>query len=513
VNAPDPRDAIAAIASLVGAAAGAGGGIDAALDEALAVLVGATGARAAAFFDGRPEEPGGMVLRARRGDRDAVGGIAGAIRAASAPLPATALRLGEVVGGPGAAAALEALGLPDGVLIPAVLDNRTEGALGLLPADGAGTGEADIAAGRAAAALMALGVRTDTLVRGLGDRARELDRQARLLQALTRAARRLAEASTAAAARTVTVSEARALAGAAVAVLLAPAGGGGVEELARAGEGPVPVDPEDVAAVAAGGGPVRRGGVALVGIPDPPAALAVVRSADDPFDDEDLHRLGDLAAQAADALVRGRLLDDLGREQSERRALAAAIVSAQEDERRRVAEDIHDGPVQGLSAIGLMLDALVARLRAEAPGAVEEAGAAASAAREAVRELRRAISDLHPMALGELGFAAATQALVERLEWRGIAVEVDVAAADALPRPPGPSPSGCSRRRWRTSCAIRARAGSPSRRAPGRARWCSRSTTTGAAWGRATAAGASPRGTWASRPSRSAPRSRAGTST
>ncbi len=37
------------------------------------------------------------------------------------------------------------------------------------------------------------------------------------------------------------------------------------------------------------------------------------------------------------------------------------------------------------------------------------------------------------MALGELGLAAATHALVERLEWRGIAVEVDVGAADALP--------------------------------------------------------------------------------
>ena len=98
-----------------------------------------------------------------------------------------------------------------------------------------------------------------------------------------------------------------------------------------------------------------------------------------------------------------------------------------------MAEDIHDGPVQGLSAVGLMLDALVARLRTEAPGAVEEAGAAAAAAREAVRELRRAISDLHPLALGELGLTAATRALVERLEWRGIAVEVDVAAADALP--------------------------------------------------------------------------------
>jgi signal transduction histidine kinase len=82
-----------------------------------------------------------------------------------------------------------------------------------------------------------------------------------------------------------------------------------------------------------------------------------------------------------------------------------------------------------------MLDALVATLREAAPGAVGEASAAAAAAREAVRGLRRAIADLHPMALGELGFGAATRALVERLEWRGVAVEVDVAAADVLPEP------------------------------------------------------------------------------
>jgi signal transduction histidine kinase len=80
-----------------------------------------------------------------------------------------------------------------------------------------------------------------------------------------------------------------------------------------------------------------------------------------------------------------------------------------------------------------MLDALVATLREAAPDAVGEASAAAAAAREAVRGLRRAIADLHPMALGELGFGAATRALVERLEWRGIEVEVDVAAADLLP--------------------------------------------------------------------------------
>jgi signal transduction histidine kinase len=431
VTARDPRDAIAAIASLVGAA-GTGGGVGAALDQALETMVAATGCRAAAYFAGRPEEPAGMVLRARRGDPEVLAGIASAIRAASAPLPATALRVGEAVGGPAAAAALGALGLPGAVLVPAVIDGHTEGALALLPPDGEAPGDADIAAARAAAALIALGMRTDTLVRGLGDRARELDRQSRRLGALTRVARRLAEAPTAAAVRRVTLSEARALTGADGAALLVPAPGGTVEEVARDGDAPVPALPADVAEVAAGAGPRATGHVALAGIPDPPSALAVAR-AGAPFDAGDLERLQGLAAQASVALARGRLVDDLRREQSERRALAGAIVSAQEDERRRVAEDIHDGPVQGLSAVGLMLDALVARLRDEAPDAVDEAGAAAAAAREAIRELRRAISDLHPMALDELGLAAAAAALVERLEWRGIAVEVDVAAADALP--------------------------------------------------------------------------------
>ena len=229
------------------------------------------------------------------------------------------------------------------------------------------------------------------------------------------------------------MAEARALAGADAAALLVPGPAGAVEELARDGDAPVPVDPADVAAVAGGGAPRLAGHVALAAVADPPCALAVARRSGAPFGAGDLDRLQGLAAQASVALARSRLVDDLRREQAERRALAAAIVSAQEDERRRVAEDIHDGPVQGLSAVGLMLDALVVRLRDDAPDAVGEATAAAAAAREAVRELRRAISDLHPMALGELGLAAATRALVERLEWRGIAVEVDVGAADALP--------------------------------------------------------------------------------
>jgi signal transduction histidine kinase len=116
----------------------------------------------------------------------------------------------------------------------------------------------------------------------------------------------------------------------------------------------------------------------------------------------------------------------------ERRSLAAAIVLAQEQERRRVAEELHDGPVQELVGLGLTLDALSAELRADAPAAAAGVARAAASARDSVRALRRAIFDLHPMALEELGFAAATRALVQRLEWRGARVSLDLAAADGL---------------------------------------------------------------------------------
>lgn len=142
----------------------------------------------------------------------------------------------------------------------------------------------------------------------------------------------------------------------------------------------------------------------------------------------------------SDAISRSSELDERMRELvvaaertiAERRSLAAAIVLAQEQERRRVAEDLHDGPVQELVGLGLTLDALSAGLRAQAPEAADGVARAAASARDMVKTLRRAIFDLHPMALEELGFSAATRALVQRLEWRGARVSLDLEAADGL---------------------------------------------------------------------------------
>jgi signal transduction histidine kinase len=107
---------------------------------------------------------------------------------------------------------------------------------------------------------------------------------------------------------------------------------------------------------------------------------------------------------------------------------------AEQEERRRLAELIHDGPVQHLAAVAQMLDAGRAALvdgdPGRARGVVERALALV---REASVDLRELVSGLEPDALAREGFAAAVRQLASRVaERRGIAVDADVGAGDGL---------------------------------------------------------------------------------
>jgi len=90
------------------------------------------------------------------------------------------------------------------------------------------------------------------------------------------------------------------------------------------------------------------------------------------------------------------------------RALLAERMLSEQEERRRVAELIHDGPVQQLSAIAQMLDAGLSDLdRGEAGQAREVFARGLEIAREAARDLRQLCDDLEPRVLHQLGFASA----------------------------------------------------------------------------------------------------------
>ena len=116
------------------------------------------------------------------------------------------------------------------------------------------------------------------------------------------------------------------------------------------------------------------------------------------------------------------------------RALLAERMLSEQEERRRVAELIHDGPVQQLSAISQMLDAGLAELDGGDHDRAKQVFARSlELARDTARDLRQLCDDLEPRVLQQLGFASAATALTRRISSRhDIEIEVNVEAAETL---------------------------------------------------------------------------------
>ena len=116
------------------------------------------------------------------------------------------------------------------------------------------------------------------------------------------------------------------------------------------------------------------------------------------------------------------------------RALFAERILAEQEERRRLAELLHDGPVQHLAAIAQMLDAGLAAVRegdAERATAILDRGL--ELARGASRDLRELCEDLEPKALRELGFAAAVRGRARRISSaHDVEIDLDVDHGDVL---------------------------------------------------------------------------------
>lgn len=107
--------------------------------------------------------------------------------------------------------------------------------------------------------------------------------------------------------------------------------------------------------------------------------------------------------------------DMLARLERERRQSARRALDAQEQERLRVAQELHDEVGQTLTAVLLQLS----RLTKEAPADVRtQAVEAQASVRASLEDVRRIALELRPEALDELGLASALAALTDRLEER-----------------------------------------------------------------------------------------------
>jgi two-component system NarL family sensor kinase len=116
------------------------------------------------------------------------------------------------------------------------------------------------------------------------------------------------------------------------------------------------------------------------------------------------------------------------------RALLAERMLAEQEERRRVAELLHDGPIQQLSAIAQMLDAGLSELAdGDTERASEVFARGLELARDAARDLRGLCDDLEPRVLHQVGFEPAIAALTRRLSARhDVEIDLDVSHAVEL---------------------------------------------------------------------------------
>lgn len=130
--------------------------------------------------------------------------------------------------------------------------------------------------------------------------------------------------------------------------------------------------------------------------------------------------IAEFSAHAAGVRNQAIVAIALTEEQKARRAVGAALIEAQDAERQRIAEAVHDGPVQEMVGMALSLDALAADLRhGERIEDAERSAQAARNARDAVRLLREAIFDLHPLSAQELGVATIARTLARKLKSAG----------------------------------------------------------------------------------------------
>jgi signal transduction histidine kinase len=112
----------------------------------------------------------------------------------------------------------------------------------------------------------------------------------------------------------------------------------------------------------------------------------------------------------------------VSRQEAERAELIERQVSASDRERRAIAAEVHDGPVQDLAGVSYALSALKSHLP---PGRQPMVDSVVSTAQHAVQSLRRLIIDIHPPDLSSSSLGKAIGDMAESLRGGGIDVVMD----------------------------------------------------------------------------------------
>lgn len=149
---------------------------------------------------------------------------------------------------------------------------------------------------------------------------------------------------------------------------------------------------------------------------------------------EDVVRAAVFGDFASRVIENARLLAEAQVREAERARLSKQLITAEQEERRRLALFLHDTSVQSLSGIALMLDAALHAVSEqrweEAAGVLE---GALTRHRTTIKALRDLSFNLEPVVLRDQGFSPAVSALAEQLGLQQeLQIVTDVSAAEDL---------------------------------------------------------------------------------
>jgi PAS domain S-box-containing protein len=141
--------------------------------------------------------------------------------------------------------------------------------------------------------------------------------------------------------------------------------------------------------------------------------------------DDTIEIISSLTSQAAGALENARLYETLGHREHALQDLVKKLLGTQEEERRRVAYEVHDGLAQVAVAAHQNLQAFARRHPPQSEKGRKELDRILGQVRATVSDARRVIANLRPTALDDLGLAAAISLEVERLTEEGYHVSYE----------------------------------------------------------------------------------------
>jgi signal transduction histidine kinase len=167
--------------------------------------------------------------------------------------------------------------------------------------------------------------------------------------------------------------------------------------------------------------PLRRGvnayGMMLFAHPDPNF-----------FSPDQIELLEMISHQAVIAIQNARLYEELGLEKER-------IVQSQEEARKKLARDLHDGPIQLVSAIVMRADVASQMVEQEPKQVREELTKIEDLARRSTKELRHLLFTLRPLALESEGLIPALQAMADKMRdtyQQNVQLEIDQTVVNQL---------------------------------------------------------------------------------